>query len=241
MRLKVIGSSSHGNGYALIADSGQILLIEAGCPLMDVKKTINFRIDDIVCCIVSHLHGDHAKHISQYLRNGIKVFSDLCSGPGSRDHNSFPILGEFSIGEFKVKPFDLNHDIQCHGFLINHEECGNVVFMTDTQLIPFNFNGLNQIIVEANYDENILDNNVIEGKVPAYLSNRVIGSHLSIENCKQFLQETDLSQVINIVLIHLSGDNSHAVNFAKEIKSISASRVWIADKGMEIAFDKNPF
>lgn len=33
MRLRVIGSSSKGNGYALIAEN-EILLLEAGCKLL---------------------------------------------------------------------------------------------------------------------------------------------------------------------------------------------------------------
>lgn len=61
IKLKVLGSGSSGNSYALIADNGEILAIEAGCKFMDFKKMIDWRISDVVGCIVSHEHGDHGK------------------------------------------------------------------------------------------------------------------------------------------------------------------------------------
>ena len=57
MLLRVEGSSSLGNSYALIADNGEILAIEAGCKFADFKKMIDWRISDVVGCIVSHEHG----------------------------------------------------------------------------------------------------------------------------------------------------------------------------------------
>ena len=40
MKLVCIGSSSKGNGYALIGKN-EILLLEAGCRLLEVKKGFN--------------------------------------------------------------------------------------------------------------------------------------------------------------------------------------------------------
>ena len=56
MFLKCIASGSSGNSYALISDK-EILLIEAGVRLMEVKKHINFQISKVVGCIISHEHG----------------------------------------------------------------------------------------------------------------------------------------------------------------------------------------
>ena len=53
MKLKVLGSGSSGNSYALIADNGEILAIEAGCKFMDFKKMIDWRISDVAGCIVT--------------------------------------------------------------------------------------------------------------------------------------------------------------------------------------------
>ena len=56
MFLKVCNSGSNGNGYILQNDN-EILVIECGCSLMDIKKMIDFQVSKIVGCIVSHEHG----------------------------------------------------------------------------------------------------------------------------------------------------------------------------------------
>ena len=73
MKLIIIGSSSKGNSYALQSDSGEILLIEAGIPLKEVKRAIGYKTSKVVGCITSHVHSDHAKYIPEYLKAGISV------------------------------------------------------------------------------------------------------------------------------------------------------------------------
>ena len=56
IKLRVISSSSLGNSYAL--DSGsEILLLEAGVTMAEVKRHIDFRLNDIVGVCISHAHG----------------------------------------------------------------------------------------------------------------------------------------------------------------------------------------
>lgn len=56
MFIRCAGSSSNGNAYALYSDNGQILLLDAGLPVMEIKKMCDFNITDIVGCLVSHGH-----------------------------------------------------------------------------------------------------------------------------------------------------------------------------------------
>ena len=51
-----IGSSSLGNSYALDTGS-EILLLEAGVKMAEVKRHINFRLQDVVGVCISHAHG----------------------------------------------------------------------------------------------------------------------------------------------------------------------------------------
>lgn len=53
--LKVISSGSQGNAYALCADD-EILLLDLGVKAVDIKKSIDFRISDVVACLVTHNH-----------------------------------------------------------------------------------------------------------------------------------------------------------------------------------------
>ena len=56
VRLITIGSSSAGNSYAIDTGS-EILLLEAGIKMAEVKRSINFRLSDVVGVCVSHSHG----------------------------------------------------------------------------------------------------------------------------------------------------------------------------------------
>ena len=56
MFIRCAGSSSNGNSYALYSDNGQILLLDAGLPIKEIKKMCDFNDTDIVGCVVSHGH-----------------------------------------------------------------------------------------------------------------------------------------------------------------------------------------
>ena len=44
MKLKCLGSGSSGNCYLLTADNGETLLLDAGLPIMDIKRGLNWNI-----------------------------------------------------------------------------------------------------------------------------------------------------------------------------------------------------
>lgn len=54
--LKIASTGSCGNGYALVSDE-EILLVECGVPLIQMKKLINFQTSKVVGCLISHEHG----------------------------------------------------------------------------------------------------------------------------------------------------------------------------------------
>jgi hypothetical protein len=56
MELKVINSNSTANSYALDAGD-EILLLEAGVKMAEVKRCINYRLSDVVGVCISHAHG----------------------------------------------------------------------------------------------------------------------------------------------------------------------------------------
>ena len=66
--------------------------------------------------------------------------------------------------------------------------------------------------------------------------------HMSIETCLETLQTTDLSQVNNIILIHLSAMNSNEKEFVSDVQKIAVGKnVMAARKGMIIKFNKTPY
>jgi phosphoribosyl 1,2-cyclic phosphodiesterase len=250
MKLKIIGSNSRGNAYLLEAADCS-LLIECGVRFDKVKQAIGYNLSKLVGCVVTHEHGDHACGIKDLTYAGVNVYAtagtceELLNKWKANPHRVHPRHTElpFSLGPFRIIAFKTIHDTKepC-GFLIHHPECGVVLFLTDTVYSLFTFKGLNNIIVEANYDDDILEDRRMNGGTIKMLRDRVIESHMSIKNCKDLLAANDLSKVNNIVLIHLSDGHSHAENFKKEVEQLTGKRVHIADAGMTIDhFETTPF
>lgn len=245
MELKILGSSSKGNCYLL--DNGkECLMIECGIAFKEVQKAVNFDISRIKGVIVSHEHGDHAKHVQKCLDSRIPVYMSQGTKEALKlEHRfAFPMFERIvvHIGNFKVQPFDTQHDAaEPFGFLIHHPECGLVLFATDTYYLRYAFADLNNILIECNYRLDILDANVEAGKLPKALRARTIKSHCSFDTCKETLLANDLSKVHNIVLIHLSDGNANAIEFKQGIQEVTGKTVHIAEKGMTINFNKSPF
>ncbi|GHT09044.1 MBL fold metallo-hydrolase [Bacteroidia bacterium] len=251
MELKIIGSSSAGNCY--VFDNGrESLIVECGISFQEVKKAVNFDISRIVGCLISHEHGDHARHVNKFLDARIKVFASMGTinalgiVPMYEKPKFYPIglkaNAKQTIGNFMVLPFSVQHDAaEPFGFLIHHHEMGTTLFATDTCYLAYKFSGLNNILIECNYRQDILERNTDLDLIPQAQRDRTMQSHMSFSTCFNVLKENDLSAVNNIVLIHLSDSNSNALDFQKGIQEATGKTVHIAEKGMTINFNKSPF
>lgn len=245
MKLTIVNSSSAGNAY-ILETATEALLIECGVRMERIKKAIGFNVSKIKGCLLSHEHKDHAVAAHEVAAAGINLFASKGTFEAIGKHFRFRHIQahqSFQVGSFRVYAFDIEHDAAeplC--FLIHHPECGNVLFLTDSFYVKYTFPGMNNIIVEANYCERILDEKLAAGASPLVVRNRVIGSHMSLRTCKEFLQANDLSAVNNIVLIHLSSGHSDAVRFQKEIQQVTGKVVHVAEAGMVIdPFNVTPF
>ena len=165
MRLIVVNSNSSGNAYALDSDK-EILLLEAGCRLSEVKKAIDYRLKDVVGCLITHNHQDHSKHAVDYAKQGIKVYCN----EDIAERKKFPygtcqVLTDsktVTIGSFRVVPFKVNHSnndgTPCPslGYIIHHDDCGTIFFALDSYKFDFGVTGIDHWLIEANYDDRIL-------------------------------------------------------------------------------------
>lgn len=245
MKLKCLGSSSKGNCYLLTSSTGETLILDAGVPVIEVKKSLNFDLSKVVGCLITHVHGDHASRIKEYCNSGIDCFVEIENKEPMEKHGHrvkyFASDSKFGLGSFKVKAFDLIHDVPCVGYYIWHPEMGFLVFATDTMEIPYHFKQVNHFLIEANYSNELIDSNVIVDNLDMFLRERILKSHLSIEQAMDFVRGCDTSKTKNIILCHLSGTNSDAKAF-QEVMSLSTGKpVHVAEKGTEINLNFEPF
>lgn len=242
MKLKVINTGSVGNAY-LLYNEQEVLLIECGVSLKEIKQSLNYDLTKVVGCITTHLHGDHSKCMLELLNSCVEVYSSKGTFKGlelDKHHNSKVVkhMELFTVGNFKIIPFNVKHDApEPLGFLIHHKDCGLTLFLTDTFYSPYKFKGLNNIIIEANFCEEIIR----EKDSNQFLTNRILKSHLSIQKCIDLLNANDLTEVNNIVLIHLSDRNSNEKEFKEKVIKATCKNTFVAHKGLEIEFNKTPF
>lgn len=246
MKFKVLGSGSSGNGYLLTSTDGETLVIEAGVRLGDVLKEVPYK--DIAGLIISHTHVDHAGFLDEYLYRRVTTYihdESLKEWKG-KVKDFFPLYFDeeckFSLGNFDIIPFRLNHDTPCFGFLIRHPDMvGNFLFCTDTSQIPYTFDNVQTLAIEADYDYNILLNNVRDGKLILSLARRIHSTHYSIDQAIDFCKNRDMKKLRNIILLHLSKNNSSAEEFKEKMIMATGKPTYIATRGLEVEVGNNPF
>lgn len=239
MELIVIGSSSKGNGYVLNGTQ-EALCIEAGTKLIEAKKALNFDLRKVRGCIVTHEHNDHSRYAKDYAEGGIHVLAlaQVLDAKGiTRNATAITLGNAYRLGGFLVTPFALQHDVPCVGWVVQHAECGKVVFITDTYACQYRFKGVNNYLLECNYSDEILEANVAAGRVQPAMRDRLLTSHLELSNCIRYLQTSDLSQVQKVVLIHLSDGNSNETQFVQQVREATGKRVYAANAGMVLQFN----
>jgi len=235
MKLKILGSSSSGNCY-LLKNKEETLMIECGLPYKEILKGLDFNLHNVVGVLASHLHFDHCKAVNDLIKLGVSIYAnketfDYLKVSEVLRH-TIESEYQFKAGNFTVLPFSLQHDVPNLGFLIQCEG-QKVLYITDTYFCKYKFLGLTHILIECNYSKEILQKNVENG-LSITLVKRLIKSHFSLENVKQFLKTNDLSECKDITLLHLSDANSNAEQFKNEIERLTGIPVYVADKGLEI-------
>jgi len=246
MQLVTLGSSSRGNSY-VIQSAREALVLEAGIDFQEVQRALNWNVSKVAACLITHEHQDHSARVNDFLNARIPVYASGGTIEGMNIQSGVKpitcVQGQpFTAGRFQVIPFRTKHDCrEPLGFYIRHPEMGTLLFATDTYYLPFTFDGLNNIMIECNYSRSILDANIEAGKLPKLVRNRIVQSHMSLDNCIRTLTANDLTKVNNIVLIHLSEGNSDPQDFQRRVREATGKTVHIAQPGKKIKLKPTPF
>ena len=246
MKLTVIGSGSSGNCYVL-EGRHSALVIECGVAPERVFKSTSVLPSRVAGCLVSHEHGDHAGYAARFAALGMPVYASegtlsALGMIGTRCRSLTPMRPSM-VGDWKVSPFEVVHDaVEPLGFIIEHPECGKILFVTDTRFVPLSFRlqRLDHIMVEANYSDDILDDNVLEEKVTMDRAVRVRRTHMSLRSACELVRANETPALKTVILMHLSSGNADAARFAREAaKSALLAQVYVAVAGLTVELKKN--
>lgn len=247
MRLKVLGSSSSGNCYLIEVNNNEKLILDAGVNFKIVQKELSFNFDGVEGVLITHEHMDHLKYATNFALNGINVYAS--AGTFKKQNlvgHRFKIikaLQQFEIGNFTILPFDTQHDAaEPLGYLIQHKITGEkLLYATDTYYIKYKFNRLNYLLLECNYNQEIAKENVRNGVINKTRYTRLLESHFSLDNVLKFLQSNDLTYAKNIILCHLSNDNSNEQIMKDKVYEQTKVSTIIARPGLDLELKLYPF
>jgi phosphoribosyl 1,2-cyclic phosphodiesterase len=221
-----IASGSSGNAYH-ISDGHCSLLIECGISFKRLQRATGFQVSSLAGCLISHEHKDHCKAVHDVLAAGVNCY--MTAGTAEAlgiGHHRLKIIKarqQFKVGSWDILPFESEHDAaEPVGYLLQSGP-EKLLFLTDSYFCRFSFPGLTLIMIECNYALDIL----MENDLPASHKKRVMQSHFSLANVKEFLKANDLSRVREIHLLHLSRDNSDPVRFKTEIEQLTGKPVCV--------------
>lgn len=242
MHISVYGSGSTGNSYC-ISDGITRIMLECGVELKNLNKYSGYTLDKFDAVVTSHSHIDHSQTLYEMHKRGIPIYctAETCKVYGLSGEG-INIIGETSpalaIKSLLIKPFPLIHahtktmdKCECLGFLIASKETQEkLLFATDTMYIPQQFTGLNYIMLETNYIEEYLN----DGSVNAFIDDRRLQTHMSVETAVKFLKKQDLSKVKVIIGLHLSGAKTEKDRVLRELRRATGKRCYVAESGLEV-------
>lgn len=232
--IQSFGSSSAGNSYH-ITDGRTELLLEAGIRFIDIRKALDFRVSRLAGCLVTHNHGDHIKAAADLAKAGVNIYSaqgtfDVAKLSGHR-FKPIKAMEQFTIGTWTIMPFPVEHDAEePYGYLLANQDGDKLAFLTDTYFCRYTFSGLTHLMLECNYSLKILDQNIAIGSVHPAMRSRLLRSHFSLENVKDFLRANELSELQEVHLLHLSDSNSDEELFKREVQKICGKPVYVAGR-----------
>lgn len=222
MNLCCLGSGSSGNCYLLSAET-ETLILDCGLPIREIKKGLDWDISRAVGVCVTHQHLDHSKAVKDFENIGIPIFSQKDMGidfEGEHEERNHIRYGNFDINAFALtdkngKFMHTNNDgseCPCYGFLIEHEDMGKLLYITDTELVKWRFSGINHILISCNYQKKYIFDSAKR--------NHVLRGHMELETVKDFIKANKSNALRTVILCHLSQDSANPEECLSEVQKV---------------------
>lgn len=247
-RIYPICSSSMGNS-TFIGTRGHGILVDVGCSFRALNSALNLidtRIENIEAIFITHEHTDHIKGLEQMLKHTkIPIFApELCvaqmksEGKIPRDAEMFNSREGYKSAAFEVTCFKTSHDsADSAGYrIVYNKELFGVC--TDTGVVTEEtkkaLKGCTTVLIESNYDENMLRKNP---NYPPLLKQRIRGEsgHLSNDACAEFCEQLVRGGTRHLILGHLSQENNTPATAKNCVKSYLEQRGLLEEHDFTLA------
>lgn len=185
-------------------------------------------------------HCDHLNEdtLNTFVKYGIPVYSCLDVVKRYKNVNLMQSRRKVQLGGFKIQSFKLQHSCECIGFIIIHEEFGKLVFCTDCAEFKLKIKDVHHWMIECNYSDDIIINNLCDNIENRSHSNR----HLELNDTINALKKNYSINMQNVILLHLSNENSNADEFVKKVKKeLSFDNVFVAERNLLLPLHKEEF
>lgn len=235
--LKVVGSGSQQGNTYLLETKDETLILDLGCKWNDVLKSLNYEIDKVVGALCSHHHSDHSKSIPNALKYGLNVFSNQDVADKFKGVKALQAKKKYKIGNFFVMPLEVEHNVPNFAYIIEHEEIGKLVFCTDAVRFSYKIKGLNHLLLEANYSNDIVIDHIMNG----YEIRSQNQYHMELEDTIECIKNNMSSELNNVVLVHLSETQSDEQMFIEKVHAEFGVKPYVATKGVNITLNKFEF
>ena len=234
--LQVVGSGSKGNTY-LLKTSKQVLILDLGCKWEDILEAINYDLSNVSSCLVTHLHKDHSKSIPIALKYQLPVYS--CQNVVDKFTGVIPLFEskKYKIGDFTVQPINVYHNVENYAYVIDHEEMGRLLFITDCVRFPYRIKGCNHILCECNYSNDIIIDNMMQN----YDIRSQNQFHMELEDTIECIRNNISTELNTLIICHLSLYQSDENMFKQRIHDEFGIMPYVADKGLKIELNKEEF
>lgn len=218
MRFATLASGSKGNA-TLVEHGDSLLLIDCGISfrkLVQRMQHLGVAPADLTAVLVTHAHTDHVTGLNTLVKQtNLKPYMSLGTARKlalpEDDVHRIQADTEFGIGDFTITPYTIPHDIiEPLGFICTTASASFAVATdighANAYLIDV-LQNCNAILLESNYDEQMLDDN-IKYPPPTKARIRSAQGHLSNEQAGSLLLEIVHRGLGTVIAAHLSENNN---------------------------------
>lgn len=218
MKIDILETGSSKGNSLLIDDK---IMIDMGLPY----KYIGKKLEQAELILITHRHGDHInipalrkldklkpwklknvlycnRDVAEKIENSHNSKFDFVVPQDHiiSDHDSFQFESEDDI--YDIDTFPCVHDVENQGFVITKNNEEHLLFATDTSTIEFAPMHIkyDYIMLEGNYDEDILNDTIQFGSDDQVYRASQNLRHLSIQDYEQFVKNQGTDNCISIQL-----------------------------------------